>query len=184
VSGLVELPPEIPLDRPEIAPNGPGTPPAKRGGTPIPGDATETDRMLTRIAVLAASLALLAGPVLAGDEMNHSAMQAKSEASLQAAGIVEGTLKDGVRTVEMQVTDDGFVPAKIKANKGEKLRLVITRKTEHTCATEIVIKEAGFHINKKLPLNKTVTVELTPKKSGELKYACGMDMISGVIFVP
>jgi plastocyanin domain-containing protein len=91
-------------------------------------------------------------------------------------------VKDGVRTVEMQVTEDGYVPAKIKAAKGEKLRLVVTRKTDRTCAKEIVIKEAG--INTPLPLNKTVTVEVTPKKSGELKYACGMDMISGVIFVP
>jgi plastocyanin domain-containing protein len=138
--------------------------------------------MITRTAILAASLALLAGSARAGEKMDHAAMQAKSEASLKAAGIAEGTVKNGVRTVEMQVTEDGFVPAKIKANKGEKLRLVITRKTEHTCATEIVIKEAG--INTKLPLDKTVTVEVTPKKSGELKYACGMDMITGVIFVP
>jgi plastocyanin domain-containing protein len=139
--------------------------------------------MITRAAFLAAaSFAFLAGPARAADHMDHAGMQAKSEAALNASGIVEGTLKDGVRTVEMQVTEDGFVPAKIKANKGEKLRLVITRKTDRTCAKEIVIKEAG--INTKLPLQKTVTVEVTPKKSGELKYACGMDMITGVIFVP
>ena len=125
--------------------------------------------MISRAAVLAASLAFLAGPARAQDS------------AAQAAGIAEGTVKDGVRTVEMQVTEDGFVPAKIKANKGEKLRLVITRKTDNTCATEIVVKEAG--INTKLPLGKTVTVELTPKKSGEIKYACGMDMITGIIFV-
>jgi plastocyanin domain-containing protein len=139
--------------------------------------------MITRLAFLAAaSLALLAGPARAADPMDHAGMQAKSEAALNASGIAEGTLKNGVRTVEMQVTEDGFVPAKIKANKGEKLRLVITRKTDRTCAKEIVIKEAG--INTKLPLEKTVTVDVTPKKSGELKYACGMDMITGVIFVP
>jgi plastocyanin domain-containing protein len=138
--------------------------------------------MKTCIALFAAaSLAFLAGPALA-DTTDHAAAQAKSEAALKAAGIAEGTLKDGVRTVEMTVTEDGYVPAKIKANKGEKLRLVITRKTDRTCAREIVIKEAG--VNKKLPLDKTVTVELTPKKSGELKYACGMDMVTGVIFVP
>jgi plastocyanin domain-containing protein len=141
--------------------------------------------MITRTALLAAaSLVFLAGPARADttDHAAHAAAQAKSEAALTAAGIAEGTVKDGVRTVEMAVTEDGFVPAKIKASKGEKLRLVITRKTDRTCAREIVIKEAG--VNKKLPLEKTVTVELTPKKSGELKYACGMDMVTGVIFVP
>jgi plastocyanin domain-containing protein len=128
----------------------------------------------------ATALALLASPALAQHE--HAAMQQKAESALAGAGIAEGTVKNGVRTVEVQVTEDGYVPAKIKANKGEKLRLVITRKTDRTCAKEIVIKDAG--INTKLPLDKTVTVELTPKKSGELKYACGMDMITGIIFVP
>ena len=99
-----------------------------------------------------------------------------------AQGIAEGTVKGGVRTVEMTVTDDGFVPSKIKAKKGEKLRLVVTRKTDRTCAKEIVVKDHG--INQPLPLDKAVTVEFTPKKSGEIRYACGMDMISGVVFIP
>jgi plastocyanin domain-containing protein len=139
--------------------------------------------MIARNAFLAAAaLTLLTGPAAAQEKMDHSAMQAKSESAVKAAGIAEGTVKNGVRTVEMAVTEDGFVPAKVKASKGEKLRLVITRKTEKTCATEIVIKDAG--INTKLPLGKTVTVDVTPKKSGELRYACGMDMISGIIYVP
>lgn len=81
----------------------------------------------------------------------------------------------------MTVTSSGFEPAEIKTKKGEPLRLVITRKTEKTCATEVVIKDLG--VNKPLPLNEPVTVELTPKKDGELRYACGMDMIAGVIVV-
>ncbi len=123
----------------------------------------------------AAALALHAAPALA--QHDHAAMHMPAK-----AGIAEGTVQKGVRTVEMTVTEDGFVPAKIKAQKGEKLRLVVTRKTDRTCATEIVIKDHG--IRTPLPLGKTVTVELTPKKSGELKYACGMDMITGIIFVP
>jgi plastocyanin domain-containing protein len=129
----------------------------------------------------AAALALHAAPALA-NQHDHAAMQQKAESAATKAGIAEGTVKNGVRTVEMTVTEDGYVPSKIKAQKGEKLRLVITRKTDRTCAKEIVIKDAG--INTPLPLDKTVTVEVTPKKSGELKYACGMDMITGIIFVP
>jgi plastocyanin domain-containing protein len=33
------------------------------------------------------------------------------------------------------------------------------------------------------PLDKPVTVQFTPSKSGQLRCACGMDMISGVIVV-
>jgi plastocyanin domain-containing protein len=139
-----------------------------------------TKRFLT---LAGAVTALAAGPAYAQHDHGSTGCSCAQHAAAPASqAIAEGTVKDGVRTVEMQVTEDGYVPAKIKANKGEKLRLVVTRKTDKTCAKEIVIREAG--INTSLPLDKPVTVEVTPKKSGELRYACGMDMISGVIFVP
>ena len=127
----------------------------------------------------AAALALVGTPALAQHSMPDHSQHPKNPPS---SNIAEGVVKDGVRVVEMQVTGDGFVPAKIKVKKGEKLRLVITRKTDRTCATEIVIK--GHGINTPLPLDKPVTVELTPKASGEIKYACAMGHIRGVIFVP
>jgi plastocyanin domain-containing protein len=83
--------------------------------------------------------------------------------------------------IQIQVTGDGFVPASIQVKRGQAVTLVVTRTTERTCATEIVIKEMG--INQKLPLHKPVTVQFTPSKSGTLRYACGMDMISGTIVV-
>jgi plastocyanin domain-containing protein len=85
------------------------------------------------------------------------------------------------KTVAVAVTDDGWSPDKIEVKKGEPLTLVVTRKTDQTCATEIVIKDYG--VNAKLPLNKPVTVKLTPTKAGQVRFACGMDMISGVIVV-
>jgi plastocyanin domain-containing protein len=140
----------------------------------------------TLVASLAAAVALSAGIARAQhaamDPAAHEQAKQRSQAALAAAGIAEGTVKNGVRTVEMQVTEDGFVPSKVKVHKGEKVRLVVTRKTDRTCAKEIVIK--GYGINQPLPLEKAVTVELTPKASGEIKYACGMDMISGVLLVP
>jgi len=45
----------------------------------------------------------------------------------------------GGQTVQMTVTDDGYVPARIEARKGVPLTLVITRKTDRTCATELVV---------------------------------------------
>ncbi|HET7824841.1 MAG TPA: cupredoxin domain-containing protein [Anaeromyxobacter sp.] len=99
----------------------------------------------------------------------------------KSSPIAEGTLKDGVRTIEMAVTADGFEPSKVKVSKGEKVRLVVTRKTDATCATEIVMADQG--VNTPLPLNKPVAVEFTPSKSGEIKYACAMGHVGGVVFV-
>ncbi len=85
------------------------------------------------------------------------------------------------RRVEVSITKKGFEPDKITAKKGEPLRLVVTRRTDQTCAKEIVIVDAGIH--KELPLDRPVTVDFTPEKNGELRYACGMNMISGVVVV-
>jgi plastocyanin len=135
----------------------------------------------------AAALALSAAPALAqhaGHDHGsmHDAAQHGAASTTAAQGIAEGTVKDGIRTVNVTVTDNGFEPSKVKAKKGEKVRLVVTRKTNSTCAKEIVIKQHG--INQPLPLAKPVTVEFTPAKSGEIRYACGMDHVSGVVFIP
>ena len=84
-----------------------------------------------------------------------------------------------VQVIEMSVTEDGFVPAQVKVKAGQPVKLVITRKTDRTCAKEIVIKDFG--INQPLPLNQAVEVTFTPNKAGSFRYACGMDMIAGVI---
>jgi plastocyanin domain-containing protein len=79
--------------------------------------------------------------------------------------------------VDVAVTDDGFEPAKIPAKAGEALTLVITRKTERTCATEILFH--GQEGKTELPLNKTVEVVYTPKQSGIVRFGCAMGMMVG-----
>jgi plastocyanin domain-containing protein len=88
---------------------------------------------------------------------------------------------DKAHTVELSVTDKGFEPANITLKKGEPVHLLVTRKTDSTCATAIDIKDMG--IRKDLPLNKAVAIDFTPQKSGEIHYLCGMGMIGGVLLV-
>jgi plastocyanin domain-containing protein len=85
------------------------------------------------------------------------------------------------RMVNIEVTSAGFVPAQVKTKANQPLRLVVTRKTDRTCPKEIVIKDFG--INKPLPLNQPVEITFTPSKPGQVRYACGMDMIAGIITV-
>ncbi len=82
-------------------------------------------------------------------------------------------------TVTLEVTEQGFVPANVVVAKDRPVTLVVTRKTDKTCATEIVIKDFG--IDQKLPLGQPVTVTFTPKGAGPIHYACGMNMVGGVI---
>jgi plastocyanin domain-containing protein len=79
--------------------------------------------------------------------------------------------------VEVAVTDAGFVPSRIPAKAGSPLTLVVTRKTDHTCAREIMF--AGRDGKTELPLDKPVEVTYTPKVSGEVKFGCAMGMMVG-----
>jgi plastocyanin domain-containing protein len=84
-------------------------------------------------------------------------------------------------TVELSVTKKGFEPGNISVKKGEPVHLLVTRKTDSTCAKAIDIK--GLGIRKDLPLNEAVAIDFTPKKTGEIHYLCGMGMIGGVLVV-
>jgi plastocyanin len=93
-----------------------------------------------------------------------------------------GALAAGqARTIEIAVTPNGFEPARVKVTKGEPLKLVVTRKTDDTCAKEILIPDENLKAD--LPLNKPVTLSFTPRRTGEIRYSCGMNMITGVLEV-
>lgn len=82
----------------------------------------------------------------------------------------------------LSVTEQGFEPERAQVQAGVPLTLEITRKTDDTCATAIVLPDYG--IQKELPLNQTVALTFTPKQAGELHYGCAHgQMISGVLVV-
>ncbi len=82
---------------------------------------------------------------------------------------------------KVAITEKGYEPASIELKAGTPAEVTFTRKTDATCGTEIVIPE--YSVKEKLPLNKPVTVKFTPKKSGEFKFTCGMDMLRGKVVV-
>ncbi|MGC4001563.1 MAG: cupredoxin domain-containing protein [Anaeromyxobacter sp.] len=82
--------------------------------------------------------------------------------------------KPGARVVAVEITDDGVKPDQIQAKAGETVQLAVTRKTDRTCMTHIVQSDLG--IDKALPLGQTVTVDVTPRAAGKIKFVCGMGM--------
>ncbi len=85
--------------------------------------------------------------------------------------------------IAINVTEDGFSPEHVTVPQGKAVTLVFDRKTDDTCAKQIVLEVAGRKIEKDLPLNHPVEVEVTFPEAGELTYACGMDMVRGTITV-
>jgi plastocyanin domain-containing protein len=106
-----------------------------------------------------------------------SAESAKSAPAPAAAAPADGK-------IAVTVTEKGFEPDGIQVKKGTPYTFTFTRKTDSTCATEVVMQLGGGKtIDKKLPLNEPVSFEATFADSGKLQYACGMDMVKGFITV-
>jgi len=77
--------------------------------------------------------------------------------------------------VVVQVTAEGFVPDKIQAQAGKPITLAITRKTDRTCARELLIK--GVDGKTELPLNREVEITYTPTEAGLVPFGCAMGMM-------
>jgi plastocyanin domain-containing protein len=102
----------------------------------------------------------------------------------QACGGGESALaqKTGSGEIVMSVTEKGFEPDQLTVQRGTPVKLLITRKTDQTCAKQIVVDE--YAVRADLPLNVAVHVAFTPTKSGTLRYGCAMDkMVGGVLTV-
>ncbi len=87
---------------------------------------------------------------------------------------------DGVRSIAIEAGKEGYVPDKIAGKAGEKLKLVFTRTVEGECLAQV--KVAGGSVVE-LPMNKPVEISVTVPATGQLTFACGMDMFTGVIVV-
>jgi plastocyanin domain-containing protein len=93
------------------------------------------------------------------------------------------TPSDGTR-FEIKVTEKGFEPEDTTVPAGKPVTLVFERKTEKTCAKEVILTmDDGKKIEKELPMNTPVEIAATFPKAGKLGYACGMDMIKGTVVV-
>jgi plastocyanin domain-containing protein len=79
----------------------------------------------------------------------------------------------------VEVTSAGFQPSRIDV--GSDRSLVFRRTTDKTCATSVVFP--GLGIEKTLPLNTDVAIELPPGTRGELAFQCGMGMDRGKVIV-
>ena len=77
--------------------------------------------------------------------------------------------------------EGGYSPEVISIPKGKTTKINFIRKDPSTCLEEVVV--SGFKIRRFLPLNKKITVQLTPQKEGEYGFSCGMNMFHGKIIV-
>lgn len=97
--------------------------------------------------------------------------------TLIASLVLAACARDAKGRIEIAVTEDGFAPLTATVKVGQPVTLVVTRKVDATCATDIVIKD--YDVKMRLPKDQPVEVTFTPTRPGKIRYACAMDMIAG-----
>ncbi|HEY2953937.1 MAG TPA: cupredoxin domain-containing protein [Candidatus Eisenbacteria bacterium] len=104
-----------------------------------------------------------------------------SAALVAAAGCTTSQKSStGPREYAIAVTDRGFEPARTVIPRGQAVTLVLTRKSDRTCATEILFPR--LNQRHELPLDQPVRIEIAAGAvTDTLGYACGMNMLSGTI---
>ena len=75
----------------------------------------------------------------------------------------------------------GYLPEVISVKKNKTTTLNFIRKDENSCLEEVILSD--FKIKKYLPLNKKITIQITPRETGTLNFSCGMNMFHGKIIV-
>lgn len=89
--------------------------------------------------------------------------------------------KEEAMEVTSIVVDGGYKPNAIKIKNGQSTTLTFLRKDPNPCLEEIVFPE--FKIKEFLPVEKEVSITITPTKPGIFGFHCGMNMFHGRIEV-
>jgi Cupredoxin-like domain len=118
---------------------------------------------------------LLATVVIAIEAMAWSCQRSGAPVDVPPPAPVVG--QPNKSRIVVHLTEAGFVPARIPAEVGKPITLAITRKTDRTCAREILFK--GQPGKTELPLDREVEVTYTPRASGTVPFGCAMGMMVG-----
>ena len=86
----------------------------------------------------------------------------------------------GVQELNITV-DGGYEPTRVVVKAGQLVRLNFLRRDPNSCLEKVLLPD--FQIAQDLELNRTTSVEFTPKTPGKYLFTCGMNMFRGVVEV-
>jgi plastocyanin domain-containing protein len=83
--------------------------------------------------------------------------------------------------IGVDVAAAGFNPSQIGVGRGVPLTLEFRRTSRDTCATKVVFPE--LHLERELPLNESVAIEIPTEQARTLTFQCGMGMYKSSVVV-
>jgi len=161
----------------------------------IPGDSTKFIERVVRLGTAsddvvevvsgldARDIVVSKGSFFLRAEVERLGLRAESGSAVTGSMPTHGSAEAPaeVQTARIAVTEKGFEPQTVTLRTGVPARLTVVRTTDKTCGTEIVFPTLS--IRRALPLNEPVVIELTPAQTGDIAFACGMNMLKGAVVV-
>jgi Cu+-exporting ATPase len=89
-------------------------------------------------------------------------------------------LAGGVQRITVTVKG-GYSPDVIRARQGVPLELVFDRQESGDCTSRVMFPDLG--VSASLPAFEQTTVHLVPSRDGSFGFACGMNMVHGMLIV-
>jgi plastocyanin domain-containing protein len=104
----------------------------------------------------------------------------KSE-SAPKANVTFPPAAPGVQQAQVIVDATGFQPSQVRLEKGKPASVVFVRTTESTCAKDVVFPE--LKVEKPLPLDTPVAIEIPTGEERTLAFQCGMGMYKSAVVI-
>lgn len=145
---------------------------------------TLLERYFTRaIAIVLLMLGLLSvdsGLNLAGAPFSFARwVQAMRTPPAEVVSVGDGVTVEK-NDLRIDVLNNGYAPAKLRARAGVSSRLTFVTRDVHSCSRALVIPELG--VEKVLDATGEVTIEIPPQPAGKvLRYSCSMGMYAGEV---
>jgi P-type Cu+ transporter len=93
---------------------------------------------------------------------------------------LSAAIRDGVQEATITVKG-GYDPGVVRVRAGTPVRLVFDRREAGDCSAQVVF--ADFGVSRSLPAFGRAVVELDPREPGRYGFACGMNMLHGMLLV-
>jgi hypothetical protein len=106
--------------------------------------------------------------------------------AVAAAALASGCKRSdaGTPAADVVASEHGFSPTSLKLTQGgpgSHAAVTFVRTSDKTCATEVVFPD--LNLQRDLPLNKVVSVEVPTDSARTLTFQCGMGMYKGALVV-
>lgn len=141
----------------------------------------KTTTLIFGTLALSAALFAVQTPMNSKGQSCCAGLDAMQHGEEKTAKSVRAKSARGIQKAVITVQNGAYHPAAIHVKVGKPVQLTFKGGNRIGCAGAIEFK--SLNIRRTVTAGKSVVVKFTPKKAGEILFACSMNMAKGKVIV-